>query len=85
MRKSAQSFLKNVSSHTCGQVYTDFLCQVRDICFDNVDQYANFSRRITALRILEYIYIESYLKTCDEGMLSVLSLRSFLFVGPRVF
>lgn len=48
--------------------YVDFLCWLRDFCFQNLVQYANFSRRITALRILEYLFVDCYLTNDNDGI-----------------
>ncbi|CAG9535445.1 unnamed protein product [Cercopithifilaria johnstoni] len=68
IRESGQNILKNGSDEGELKPHVDFICWLRDLCFQNLVKYANFSRRIMALQMLEYLFMENYLATDDKDM-----------------
>uniref|UniRef100_A0A0R3RPQ6 tRNA (32-2'-O)-methyltransferase regulator THADA n=1 Tax=Elaeophora elaphi TaxID=1147741 RepID=A0A0R3RPQ6_9BILA len=68
IRESGQNILKNGSDEGEVKPYVNFICELRDLCFQNLVQYANFSRRIMALQMLEYLFLANYLANDDKDM-----------------
>ncbi|VDO46691.1 unnamed protein product [Onchocerca flexuosa] len=74
IRENGQNILKNGSDEDKLKAYVDFICWLRDLCFQNLIQYANFSRRIMALQMLEYVFLENYLVNDNKGIYLKLNL-----------
>ncbi|VDK83165.1 unnamed protein product, partial [Onchocerca ochengi] len=68
IRENGQNILKNGSDEGKVKSYVDFICWLSDLCFQNLIQYANFSRRIMALQMLEYLFLENYLVNDDKDI-----------------
>ncbi|VDN03690.1 unnamed protein product [Thelazia callipaeda] len=60
IRESGQILLKNNSDSEL-DAHVDFICTLLDLCFKNLGKYANFSRRMMALKILEYVFLGNHL------------------------
>ncbi|KHN75246.1 Thyroid adenoma-associated -like protein [Toxocara canis] len=48
--------------------YADFIIWLRDICFESLENGANFNRRVMALHMIDYIFIQPFLKTDDKDL-----------------
>ncbi|MCP9260312.1 hypothetical protein DINM_003677 [Dirofilaria immitis] len=68
IRESGQNIMKNSNYEDKLQPYVDFIYWLRDLCFQNLIQYANFSRRIMALQMLEHLFLDNYLVNDNKGM-----------------
>uniref|UniRef100_A0A1I8EV97 tRNA (32-2'-O)-methyltransferase regulator THADA n=1 Tax=Wuchereria bancrofti TaxID=6293 RepID=A0A1I8EV97_WUCBA len=68
IRENGQNILKSGSDESELNPYVNFICWLRDLCFQNLVQYANFNRRIMALQMLEYLFLENYLANNDKDM-----------------
>ncbi|VBB26310.1 unnamed protein product [Acanthocheilonema viteae] len=68
IRESGQNILKNGSDEDKLKPYVDFICWLRDLCFQNLMQHANFNRRIMALKMLEHLFLENYLANDNKDM-----------------
>ncbi|VDK55682.1 unnamed protein product [Anisakis simplex] len=55
-------------SHTLLQCYTNFLIWLKDFCIECLDCGANFSRRIMALHILDYIFKQPFLRDQNKDL-----------------
>ncbi|KAK6106084.1 hypothetical protein QQG55_22840 [Brugia pahangi] len=68
IRENGQNILKSGSDENELNPYVNFICWLRDFCFQNLVQYANFNRRIMALQMLEYLFLENYLVNNNKDM-----------------
>ncbi|EFO25013.2 hypothetical protein LOAG_03467 [Loa loa] len=68
IRENGQNILKNGNDESELKPYVEFICWLHNLCFQNLVQYANFSRRIMALQMLEYLFLENYLANDSKDM-----------------
>uniref|UniRef100_A0A915PJZ5 tRNA (32-2'-O)-methyltransferase regulator THADA n=1 Tax=Setaria digitata TaxID=48799 RepID=A0A915PJZ5_9BILA len=68
IRENGRNILRNGTDEFTLEPYVNFICSLRDLCFENLVEYANFSRRIMALQMLEYLFLENYLVSDDNDL-----------------
>ncbi|VDM49818.1 unnamed protein product, partial [Toxocara canis] len=68
IRETTQAFIKVRNDEDLVRCYADFIIWLRDICFESLENGANFNRRVMALHMIDYIFIQPFLKTDDKDL-----------------
>lgn len=68
IREVGQIMLKSGSEDSDLLPYVNFIYALRELSFESLVKYGNFSRRVMSLRLLEYIFIEHYLADDSKGI-----------------